>query len=123
MHMNAIEPAYAQRPAYKKQIPTHVNAAKTRLIETAAEPKSFAKPDSGFSSTPILSTTTSIAVLIISTNMTKSTVAIKINCSVGEASITKVTGIAMSNARASCLNADSFFINHLMALPEFFTAR
>ncbi len=71
-------------------MPIHVDAAKTRLIETAAEPKSFAKPDSGFSSTPILSTTTSIAVLIISTNMTKSTVAIKINCSLGEASMTKV---------------------------------
>jgi hypothetical protein len=51
---------------------SHKTLANAIAISTAAEPKSFANPDSECNSVPILSTVASIAVLTTSANKTNS---------------------------------------------------
>ena len=92
------------------------------LIETAAEPKSFANPDKGLISSPMRSTITSMAVLIISHKITNNTEQIRSNFSVKEISKKNDNVIENNNATNSCLKADSFVKSHEIALTEFFDA-
>ena len=95
----------------------------TILTNTAADPKSFAKPDNGCISKPIRSTTASIAVFTISVNIMNSTAMISMSCSFSVILNKKVTGIDNTSNSNSCLNAASFIRSHLNALVEFNVAR
>lgn len=94
-----------------------------KLIITAADPKSLARPDKGCISRPIRSTTASIAVLIISVKIINITASIKITCSFRLMSKKNDTGIANINSKASCLNADSFLYSQVNARKEFKLAK
>lgn len=94
-----------------------------KLIDTAAEPKSFARPDKGWISKPTRSTTASIAVLIISAKITNKIASIKITCSFPLILNKNDRGIAKSNSITSCRKADSFWYNHVNARNEFSIAK
>lgn len=78
------------------------------LTRTAAEPRSLARPDNGCISKPTLSTTDSIAVLIISVKMINIIDIINIVCSAMPISNRKDMGKAINRRKISCLKADSF---------------
>lgn len=101
---------------------SHKTLANAMAISTAAEPKSFANPDSECNSVPILSTVASIAVLTTSANKTNSSEDANIAFSMRGMDHIQSKGTAIIASSNSCLNADSFLISHINALSEFFKA-
>lgn len=97
--------------------------ATIRLIKTAADPKSLARPDKGCISRPIRSTTASIAVLIISVKIINTMASISITCSLALISKKNEAGIANNNSKTSCLKADSCLYNQVNAFNEFNVAK
>lgn len=93
------------------------------LTNTLAEPKSFASPERGLISNPILSTTASIAVFKISVKIINTIDKINNICSFPLIEKIKVQGITSSNSNISCLKADSLKYSHLNALKEFSEAK
>lgn len=93
------------------------------LINTAAEPKSFANPDKGCISSPTRSTTASIAVLSTSVKIINTIASTSTTCSVVLILKRKLTGTDKQSSSNSCLNADSFLYSHLNARKEFSEAR